>query len=325
MTSRSPSLPRYLSPLRYPGGKGRMGPYLADLMASQYGLLEVEIWAEPFAGGLGAGLHVLAADVAEEVWFCETNPALAALWRMIRTDLDDLARRIELTNPTIDLFYASREMVKNAATTGGHDDQELAVAALILNRCSRSGIVAPNVGPIGGKDQAGKYTVKSRFDPAKVAARLRALSPYTQRLRQYDCSGIEFLRGLDGGVGIEEEMLAFVDPPYTDVGNDLYGRGMSVAEHRELAWILNTSPMRWALTYDATPHIWTDWYPNRAVMEYGISHSAHKQHADTEYLIVSDNLILDPIRAPLSTGSATWLHWFAELSEPEQFTLPSFT
>lgn len=47
------------------------------------GYLDLSVWFEPFAGGLGAGLKLLDAGVVEQVWFCEANPALAAFWRTI--------------------------------------------------------------------------------------------------------------------------------------------------------------------------------------------------------------------------------------------------
>lgn len=39
---------RWLRPLRYPGGKGRMASALAEVFQGQFGLLDVEVWVEPF-------------------------------------------------------------------------------------------------------------------------------------------------------------------------------------------------------------------------------------------------------------------------------------
>lgn len=71
-TTRSQSV-RWVSPLRYPGGKGRMAGALAELFMAQFGLMDVEVWVEPFAGGAGAGLHLLDRDVVEEVWLSGAN------------------------------------------------------------------------------------------------------------------------------------------------------------------------------------------------------------------------------------------------------------
>ena len=60
--------PRWVRPLRYPGGKARMADALAEVFLSQFGLLNVEVWVEPFAGGAGAGLHLLEARCRRCRW-----------------------------------------------------------------------------------------------------------------------------------------------------------------------------------------------------------------------------------------------------------------
>ena len=322
-TTRTPR--RYLSPLRYPGGKARMGDYLADMFAQQCGYMDVEVWIEPFAGGLGAGLHLLSVGAVEEVWFCEANPALAAMWRALIADPERLASRVEQLTPTLGLFEDARAAVAAATAAHAPDDETLALSALVMNRCSRSGMVAPTVGPIGGKAQTGRYTVASRFHPHRLPTRLRDLAPLASGLRYVDADGIDYINGLDGSVGLEQEVVILADPPYSDVGGRLYTYGMSPSDHQRLAWALNTTPCRWALTYDSTPTIARDWYPDCRVMEYTIRHGANQHHTDTEYLILSDNLIIDPTATPLPNGTHTWVRDEADLAAtPAPLTLPIF-
>jgi len=40
----------FISPLRYPGGKGKLGPYFARILASQP--VVINTYAEPYAGVL---------------------------------------------------------------------------------------------------------------------------------------------------------------------------------------------------------------------------------------------------------------------------------
>lgn len=312
---------RYLSPLRYPGGKARMGPYLAATFDLQWGLMDYEIWFEPFAGGLGAGLHLLRNEVVSEVWFCEANPALAAMWRSLLRDTDAFAGRVERAQPSLALFDEARETIA-AANAGEHvDDDTLGFAGFVVNRCSRSGIVTHNAGPVGGRAQTGKHTIGDRFHPDRLARRLRDTGPLLRNMRFYGEDGIAALRELDGSVGVEDEVVAFVDPPYVDVGNTLYAQGLSEAQHLDLAWALNTSPVRWALTYDSTAHIADEWYRNRRVIEYQIRHRANRQHVDTEYLILSDDLDVEPGSPIPGLGWQVVRDYEVEVAV-EQFELP---
>lgn len=90
------SAQRYISPLRYPGGKARMAPALAEVFADQYGPMDIEVWMEPFAGGACAGLSLLAREQVESVWLVEKNRALAAFWQvLIGPDGPTLAEQVE--------------------------------------------------------------------------------------------------------------------------------------------------------------------------------------------------------------------------------------
>lgn len=295
---------RHLSPLRYPGGKARMGPWLAEVFGSQFGRMALEVWMEPFGGGCGAGLALLDSNTVGEVWLCERNPALAALWRVLLAEPERLARTVEATTVDLAGFYAARETVQDG---GGGDDFPLALAALVVNRCSRSGIVAPNVGPIGGKTQAGRWTVGSRFNPAGLAARLRRIAPLTERMRFYGTDGVACIAELDGTVGIEDEMLLFVDPPYLREGNRLYTEGMSPADHQHLADVLNRCAARWLLTYDDEPEVPDRLYRQRRVLRFDIPHTANRQRVAHEYLVLSPDTDLPLNEQVLPRGQAEWL------------------
>lgn len=297
---------RYLSPLRYPGGKARMAGYLADMFADQVSCLDIEVWIEPFAGGAGAGLALLDADAVGEVWLTERNPAIAALWRTALADPAGLASRVEVTRPDLAMWDDARSLV-TAATEGRRvEDSELAFAALILNRCSRSGIVAPRVGPMGGWNQDGKWTVASRWNGPALAARIHHLGTLARRIRFTEGDAVHAISDL-GGSGIEDEVLVFVDPPYLREGNRLYAHGMSTGDHRRLAAALNSCPARWLLTYDDEPAVPRDLYPDRRVLAYRIPNTANRHRLATEYAVLSDNLAMSGLPELLPGSEATWV------------------
>lgn len=316
-------LARWLSPLRYPGGKARMAGALAEVFQSQFGLLDVEVWIEPFAGGAGAGLHLLDRGVVDEVWLTERNPALAAFWRTVTTNEDEFAARVRACQPDMDTWHAARELV--AAQEGGTQiaDLDLALAALVINRCSRSGMVNPRVGPIGGKHQNGPWHLRSRWNSAGLADRITLIGRLGNRIRVAEGDGIERIAELNGTVGIEDELVLFVDPPYLVQGNKLYADGMSFDDHKNLAHALTNCAARWLLTYDSDERI-LGLYPGQRVLAYEIAYTANRRRVDEEYAVLSDNLAVRHDQTLLPTGASRWAqhgpspHDFTDAAEQTQ-------
>lgn len=290
---------RYVSPLRYPGGKAKMAPFLDEVFARQVSQMDIEIWAEPFAGGAGAALTLLDTEAVCEVWLTEKHPAIAALWRTILAD-PGLADRVEATRVDMALWHWAREMI---AEPGGASDLDLGFAALVVNRCSRSGMVTPTSGPIGGKSQDGKWKVDSRWNAFGLAERIRHVHSLRSAIRFTEGDAIESIRSLEDS-GIEDELMLFVDPPYIREGNRLYSNGMDEHDHRRLADALNDSPSRWLLTYDDEPVVPESLYPDRRVLAYEIPNTANKARLATEYAVLSPDLHL-----PTTTICGSEVRW----------------
>lgn len=297
---------RYVSPLRYPGGKARMAPFLSEMFARQLSLLDVEVWLESFAGGAGAALTLLDSGAVCEARLVEKNPAIAAMWRTVLADGERLARRVESTTVDLTLWESSRAQVAAAEAGDDVDDHVLGFAALVVNRCSRSGIVAPRVGPIGGKRQTGRWTVASRWNSVDLAERIRHVSSMAPRIRFWQGDALAAIGDLAGS-GIEDELVAFVDPPYIREGNGLYAHGMDMTDHRALADALNACPARWMLTYDDEPVVPQVLYPDRRVLSYRISNTANRQRIATEYAVLADNLVFPDDEQLLPGAAVQWL------------------
>lgn len=187
-----------------------MADALADIFLAQFGLLDVEVWVELFAGGAGAGLHLLDRGVVDEVWLTEKNRALAAFWRTVVDNSLELAERVRACQPDMSTWHTAREVVATSEAGADIPDLDLAFAALIINRCSRSGMVNARVGPIGGKHQTGRWHLRSRWNPAGLADRIESISRLGHRIRVSEGDAIDRIAELDGSVGIEDELLLFV-------------------------------------------------------------------------------------------------------------------
>lgn len=291
---------RYVSPLRYPGGKARMSPWLAQA----FDVSGAEVWLEPFGGGAGAALTLLAAHEVEEAWIVEAHPGLAAFWADVTREPEALARRVEHTTPDLTLF----DWARNQLATHGDD---LAFATFVINRCSYSGIVNTAVGPIGGRAQAGRHRIDARWNASALADRIRAVGALGDRFRVFAGDGIAFLGDLPSS-GVESEVFIFVDPPYwrasADAGeravpsdNKLYAEGMVPADHWRLADALHAlDGTPWVLTYDAGPEV-VRAYEGDRIRGFEIPHSAASSHVGSEYLVTPHEL-WTPAGNPLGKG-----------------------
>ncbi len=283
-----------------------MAPALSALFQGQFGLMDIEVWVEPFAGGAGAGLHLLDQGAVSEVWLTEKNHCLAVFWRSVVTRGDELAARVRACGPDMAIWHEARETVAAADDGDVVDDLEVALAALILNRCSRSGMVHPRVGPIGGSKQTGRWHLRSRWNGDGIADRIDRIHMLRHRLRIDEGDAIARIAELDGSTGIEDELVLFVDPPYLVQGNKLYAEGMSFEDHKTLAYALAGCAARWLLTYDSDERI-MELYPQRRILAYQIAHTVNRQHIDEEFAILSDNLAVRDDQTLLPTGASRWV------------------
>ncbi len=285
---------RYLSPLRYPGGKGRLARYVGGLIAAQP--RRSCRYVEPFAGGAGVGLRLLFDEYVDEVVLNDLNPGIAAFWRSMFTDTNALLERVAACDLTIEEWHQQRSVYLEGAA----DDLDLGFATFYLNRTNRSGIL--DARPIGGLEQTGKWRIDARFDREKLSARMRVLSRYASRvvIREED------------GIGLVERCLAdgdsfiYADPPYLAQGDDLYLDTFSWDDHERLSEILRSAPTGWLLTYDADPRVRSDLYRGLRCAEFQTSHTAAQQHVGDEYAVFADRLVV-PSLAALGSGEARYV------------------
>lgn len=286
---------RSLSPLRYPGGKARLATYIARLLAAQRP--RPRNYAEPFAGGAGAALHLLVAEEVHVVHLNDLSPGIAAFWRAVFNETEKFASRIERQNVGLDAWHEARATYFDASS----DDFELGYATFLLNRFNRSGII--EAGPIGGIHQTGTWKVGARFNAPDLAARVRFIGRYRSRVRLSQLDARDFVRSIESDA---PRTLLYVDPPYLVQGERLYLDSLAFTDHEELANQLRASEFRWFLTYDADERILTDLYPGLRCIEFNISHTAHTQHVGSEYAVFSDQLEVPGIDL-LPRGEARWI------------------
>ena len=163
----------HLSPLRYPGGKSRLAPYISELIRCQE--YRPTSYAEPFAGGAGAALKLLANEAVKTIYINDLSPGIAAFWRSVFNCNKEFVAKIYETPITMDKWYEQRDIFKNPEK---YDDITLGFATFFLNRCNRSGILT--AGPIGGMNQSGKWKIDARFNRPNLADKITFLGNYNK-------------------------------------------------------------------------------------------------------------------------------------------------
>ncbi len=140
---------RFPSPLRYPGGKGKVSNFI-KLLFLENDLVD-GTYAEPYAGGASVALSLLFEDYADHIHINDIDPALHTLWSCVLDDADSLCRLISDTDITTEEWQRQHDV--QAALDP--DRLELAFSTFFMNRTNRSGIITGGV--IGGRLQNGPW------------------------------------------------------------------------------------------------------------------------------------------------------------------------
>lgn len=278
MTSSRTTGNRYLSPLRYPGGKGCLGAFVAELIAAQRP--RPSRYVEPFAGGAGVALSLLYHEHVDEIVLNDIDAGVAAFWRSLFHQPAQLIQLVRTTPVTIDEWHRQREIHERRSA----DDIELGYATFFLNRTNRSGIL--NGRPIGGLNQTGKWLIDVRYDASRLADRVAKLAAFASRVTVCSEDGI----GLITRELAVESTFIYADPPYLDKGDDLYLDTLEWRDHQRLATVLADAE-GWLLTYDHDPRV-LQLYRHLRCASFGIAHTAGIQHVGKEYAVFAKNLQL---------------------------------
>src|SRR6187399_2470570 len=131
--------PMPVSPLRYPGAKRWMAPYIARSI-DRNDLLP-ELFVEPFAGGASVSLAQLASGLVRQVVLNDADPMIAAFWQTVFFDTQWLVSKVLETEVTLEEW--KRQKSANPSSVRG-----LAFKCLFLNRTSFSGVLTDRAGPI---------------------------------------------------------------------------------------------------------------------------------------------------------------------------------
>lgn len=282
---------RYLSPLRYPGGKGRVANFLKLLMLEN-DLLGAD-YVEPYAGGASVALALLFEDYAGHVHINDINPGVHAFWQAVLQDADELCHRIEATPVTIREWRRQRDVYRSPASSG----MDLGFATFYLNRTNRSGIISGGV--IGGLNQTGPWKLDARYNAPELCRRIRKVHRFRSRITLTNEDAADLLvKWAQPG---QPEALLYLDPPYYVKGGDLYDNFYEHEDHARIACLVAALPHPWLISYDADPEIIAMYSPE-ARNRYELSYSAAQRVRGSEVMFSAPGLVM-PDGAPAGVSA----------------------
>lgn len=272
-------MPTTDTPLRYPGGKTQLTPFVLDVMRANE--LMHCVYCEPFAGGAGIACRLLLAGAVSEIWINDIDASIYAFWHSVLNAPDKLCSWIQKTPITISEWKKQRALQQDKTAS----IFQIGCSTLFLNRTNRSGILKGGV--IGGQEQVSDYLLDCRFNRVDLIRKIQRLSLYKDQIH---------LSRLDAELYIKtvvpklpDHSLTNIDPPYFGKGPGLYTSFYEPKDHTALSHAVRQIKKPWMLTYDDAPEI-LDLYAGLPQLLTELNYTAQIKRIGVELLVMSKTL-----------------------------------
>jgi DNA adenine methylase len=281
---------RDASPLRYPGGKGRLTDFLSRLIYLN-NLTDCQ-YVEPYAGGAGLGLSLLFDGVVSEIHLNDLDPAIHAFWYAVLNRKREFFQLLESTPITSDEWKKQKVIYSKGLSSG---KLALGFATFFLNRTNHSGIL--NGGMIGGKAQQGSWKIDARFNHTELRRRIERIGEYKKRIHLYQADAIDFLRVHRW----PRSTIKYLDPPYFRAGTRLYMNSYTLRDHARVSQYVTRLNSPWIVSYDDVPQI-ERLYSGVRSRRMELLHTARSAKIGNEVLFFSESLRIPRLVLKCSDG-----------------------
>jgi len=271
------------SPLRYPGGKGKLAP-LMELLIKNTGHVG-GTYIEPFAGGAGIALELLEKGIVSKIVINDLDKGIYSFWRAILNETDRFIEMIEQVPLNIEEWNKQREIIMNR---GNKYSFELGFATFYMNRTNRSGII--NGGVIGGIEQSGKWKMNARFNKDNLIKRIIKISERKRDIHIYNKDVVSLIKNY---LPIyEKNSFVYFDPPYFGKGKQLYLNFFTYKDHVRIMKMINElENCDWVITYDDAQEI-ADIYSGFILKRFDLSYSAAVKRKASEIIIFKEHRMI---------------------------------
>jgi len=274
----------FYSPLRYPGGKGKVADYFKQVFKEN--LLYDGVYVEPYAGGASVGLSLLFNEYASKIIINDIDRSIFSFWHSVLNKTDELCKLIHDTPVTVENWEIQKQIQKTKQLQGL---LKVGFSTFYLNRTNRSGIL--NAGIIGGRQQAGEWKIDARYNKKELINRIERIAQYKDKIELHNSDAVELVKSLRKT--LPQKSLFYFDPPYYVKGKDLYLNYYEGNDHQDIATeISKVSNQKWIITYDDVTPI-RKLYSDYRKKPFKLFYSAGSSNKEgKEIMIFSDNIYI---------------------------------
>lgn len=273
------------SPLRYPGGKGKLANYLKAIISANS--LQDGTYVEPFAGGAGIACELLVENYVREIQINDLSPSIYCFWESSLQETERFCDDINAVKLTVEEWDRQKLIFETERRRSSPDQYALGFSTFYLNRTNRSGIL--NGGIIGGRSQGSEWGIDARFNRTDLIDRIQLIASMRNRICVTSYDALELVRQLRNKNCYRT--LLYLDPPYYEKGRQLYLDYYREDDHRNLAEAVQkvAQPFRWIVSYDNVQAI-KSLYASSRSFEYNIHYSARSASVGSEIIFFDHEL-----------------------------------
>jgi DNA adenine methylase len=269
------------TPLRYPGGKQRLAPFIREILEEN--ALVGGDYVEPYAGGAGVAMELLLSSHVDNIHLNDSSYPIYAFWNSVLTQAEELCRRISKVALTVEEWRRQREILR---APDQNSEIDVGFSTFYLNRCNRSGVLTGGV--IGGLAQTGTWKIDARFPRSELIRRVEAIAGRADAITLCNLDAEKFI--VEYIPGLPQDTFVYCDPPYFEKSSRLYLNRYQAGDHSRIADVIQTQLARkWVVSYDGAPEI-LRFYNERQFFLYDLQYNASRVYKGTEVFIFADDV-----------------------------------